>query len=286
MGVAVSARYRLGLPAWAFPGWRGTCFDANADPLREYSRVFSTVEGNTTFYGIPSAAKVNAWREAVSGRDFTFCFKLPQTVTHRRRPDQQDLEALLHRIAPLEEHLGPLLVQFPPTVGFAELPAVRSICDALPRSWPLFLELRHPQLFDDFERWRPFREALRASRVIMDANPLHAGNPLHPEVVGALHEKAALPVHDWDATEGEQSPLLLRLVLHPDDGGTDAAIEAWAQRIAAHLKRGRACYITLHCPNNQHCPDHARRFHRALGQHVSLPELEAFRTAVQPGLFD
>lgn len=282
----MSERFRLGLPAWAFPGWRGTYFDSSADPLREYSRVFSTVEGNTTFYGVPSSTKVSAWREAVSGTDFTFCFKLPQTVTHRRHPDFAELELLLARIEPLEEHLGPLLVQFPPTAGFAELPTIARILGALPESWPVFLEVRHPELFNEFERWRSFREQHQATRVIMDANPLHAGDPLHPEVIGALHEKAPLTIHDWETTEGQAAPLLLRLVLHPEHDGTDHAIEHWARRIAAHLRRGRHCYVTLHCPNNQHCPEHARRFHQALRQHFPLPELESFRPPQQPGLFD
>ena len=45
--------YRLGLPAWAFPGWKGQYWTASPSTLANYSSIFHTVEGNTTFYGVP-----------------------------------------------------------------------------------------------------------------------------------------------------------------------------------------------------------------------------------------
>ena len=51
--------YRIGLPAWAFAGWQDRYFDSR-DRLRQYASVFSTVEGNTTFYAIPAPATVQA----------------------------------------------------------------------------------------------------------------------------------------------------------------------------------------------------------------------------------
>ncbi len=91
MLMSTSARYHLGLPAWAFPGWRDDCFPAKPSQLVNYAKVFNTVEGNTTFYGIPDSGTVDRWRADVAGTDFKFCFKLPQTVTHERNPNWQDL---------------------------------------------------------------------------------------------------------------------------------------------------------------------------------------------------
>lgn len=106
--MATAYRYHLGLPAWAFPGWQGRFFEAQPSPLASYARVFGTVEGNTAFYRIPSPEAVGRWRDAVAGRPFRFCFKLPRTVTHERRPDTGDLDAFLSALAPLRDHMGPL----------------------------------------------------------------------------------------------------------------------------------------------------------------------------------
>ena len=112
-----SLPYRLGLPAWAFAGWRGRYFTDRPSQLASYARVFNAVEGNTTFYRTPDAATVTRWREAVTATDFRFCFKLPRTVTHERTPDLAELDRFLKAIAPMGQHLGPLLLQFPASVG-------------------------------------------------------------------------------------------------------------------------------------------------------------------------
>ena len=64
--MSQSLPYRLGLPAWAFAGWRGRYFTARPSQLASYARVFNAVEGNTTFYRTPDAATVTRWREAVT----------------------------------------------------------------------------------------------------------------------------------------------------------------------------------------------------------------------------
>ena len=51
--------YFLGLPAWAYPGWRDRYFPDEPDRLANYAAVFNTVEGNTTFYGIPDESTIS-----------------------------------------------------------------------------------------------------------------------------------------------------------------------------------------------------------------------------------
>jgi hypothetical protein len=50
-------QYCLGCPMWSNQQWVGELFTSNAKPadfLRQYSSVFNTVEGNTTFYALVS----------------------------------------------------------------------------------------------------------------------------------------------------------------------------------------------------------------------------------------
>ena len=113
--------YRLGLPAWNFPGWKDRYFTATPSQLGSYARVFNSVEGNTTFYGIPDFATVDRWRGDVAGTDFKFCFKIPRTVTHERIPNWPDLKQFLDAVARLGDCLGPFLVQLPAQIGPRQL---------------------------------------------------------------------------------------------------------------------------------------------------------------------
>lgn len=252
--------YHLGLPAWAFPGWQGRYFEALPSPLASYARVFGAVEGNTTFYRVPSPEMVARWRDAVADRAFRFCFKLPRSVTHERRPDAADLEALLSVLAPLKGHLGPLLLQFPATVGPEQIGRFESVIGAVRERHEAVLEVRHPAFFDDPGLLEPVLERFELGRVVLDCRPLYGGDPEHPEVRDALHEKPDLPVRP----EVREGVGFVRLVLHPDSAGNRPALEDWAERVAAWLAEGQAVYVMIHCPNNLHCPAFAESFHDLL----------------------
>ncbi|MEJ2604085.1 MAG: DUF72 domain-containing protein [Gammaproteobacteria bacterium] len=134
--MSPSLPYRLGLPAWAFPGWKGRYWEAQPTPLADYVRFFGTVEGNTSFYRIPDQKTVAAWADTVAGSDFEFCFKLPRTVTHEPVPSTGDFDAFLRVIEPLGEHVGPFLVQFPAGAGPAEL-ATMETSSAMPSRYAI-----------------------------------------------------------------------------------------------------------------------------------------------------
>ena len=275
--------YRLGLPAWAFPGWRDRYFPARPSPLAGYARVFNAVEGNTTFYRVPDEKTVDGWRAAVDGTDFRFCFKLPKTVTHERRPAVADLDAFLFAIGPLRDFLGPLLVQFPARTGPDELSHVHAVLERVPRSLHVVLEVRHPRFFSEPELLRPTLETYGCARVMMDARPLFEGDRQHAEVLSALHEKPDVPVL-W---QERCDPLFVRLVLHPDRVSNTPYIEAWADRVAEDLAAGRDAWMMIHCPNNLHCPELALAFHAALRQRGNLgtlPELPPWPVPSAPQL--
>lgn len=262
---SLPGEYRLGLPAWAFPGWKGVYFRRSAAALTDYARVFNAVEGNTTFYRVPETRLVANWRAAVADRDFRFCFKLPRAVTHERRLDKRELDAFLRAIDPLGEHLGPLLVQFPARFGPDALARIEAVLERLPRDRQHALEVRHPRFFDEPVLLDPLLERYAPGRISMDTRALYRGDLQHPEVRAARHEKPDVPV-----LEGVYNDLrFVRLVLHPDGRGNDAYVAEWADRVARDLAAGRRTYVFIHCPNNQHCPPFARGFHEALRRRAS-----------------
>lgn len=275
--------YRLGLPAWAFPAWRGRFFDPAESPLAGYARVFNSVEGNTSFYRVPAAATVRSWVEAVAGRDFRFCFKLPRSVTHEHRPDLQELTALFRVLEPLGLCLGPFLVQFPARLGPREFDALTALLDGLPVTHRYVVEVRHPEFFSAPERLDAALAERGMGRVCLDARPLHRGDVSHPEVAAARHEKPDLPVHP----RALGNTAFVRLVLHPDGTGNGPWLEEWASRTARWITQGVDTWLMVHCPNNLHCPTQARNFHqhlRARPETGRLPPLAPWTVPQQRSL--
>ncbi|MEO0346891.1 MAG: DUF72 domain-containing protein [Pseudomonadota bacterium] len=274
------APLHLGLPAWALPGWKDRYFSDTPSRLASYARVFDTVEGNTTFYRTPDADTVGRWRDAVSGTGFRFCLKLPREVTHEYRPDLAALSRFVETVLPLAPHLGPLLVQFPADVGPRDLDRIDAVLTTIERRLGAAVEVRHPALFEQPERLLPLLERHGASRVSLDARPLHLGDTTHPEVQAALHKKPDLPL--LEDTVGEQA--FVRLVLHPDHASNAAWIEEWLARTATWLESGIETWMMIHCPNNLHCPEMARDFHERLSQRIALPVLPGWPTPQQMSL--
>ena len=254
--------YRLGLPAWAYPAWKNTYFSDKPSMLNSYAQVFNTVEGNTTFYGIPDQKKVAEWLAAVNGQDFHFCLKLPKTITHQRQLNTHQINAFLKTIEPLRSHLGPLLIQLPDYVGPQHLGFIKRLLQQLPRDLSQVIEFRHPKFFIQPEILEPVFEQFSCGRVILDTRPIYRGDRYHPEVMSGKHQKPDLPIIPVVYND----LVYVRLVLHPQPEHNHRFVQQWTQRVAAYLQSGQQVYFMIHCPNNLHCPPFAEDFHLQLMQ--------------------
>ena len=77
--------FYLGCAIWSYKEWVGNLYPPKSpakDFLSLYSRRFTTVEGNTTFYAIPSAETIEKW-VAQTPPGFKFCPKLHRQITHQ-----------------------------------------------------------------------------------------------------------------------------------------------------------------------------------------------------------
>jgi uncharacterized protein YecE (DUF72 family) len=76
--------FRIGCAIWAYKGWVGDLFPAESrsgEFLNLYSKRFTAVEGNTTFYSTPDLDTVSRWANETQA-NFQFCLKLPKSLTH------------------------------------------------------------------------------------------------------------------------------------------------------------------------------------------------------------
>jgi len=115
----------LGTSGWSYREWEGGFYrKSEKRKLRAYSRVFNTVEIDSTFYRYPSKGMVMGWLR-YSPPDFVFAAKLPKVITHDKelglKEDvKADLEAYLDLMQPLQlgGKLGCLLIQLPPKYDY------------------------------------------------------------------------------------------------------------------------------------------------------------------------
>jgi uncharacterized protein YecE (DUF72 family) len=140
-------RVHIGTQGWNYDAWLGPFFPSNtrtADFLSVYSRAFTTVEVDSTFYGVPAPATFQGWYERTPD-NFIFALKLPQEITHEQRlRDSLGIgEQFYERARELKQKLGPILVQLSPEFDPSELPALVDFVGKLPSDIRFSIEFRH-----------------------------------------------------------------------------------------------------------------------------------------------
>ncbi len=124
---------RIGTSGWAGNGWRRLFYPPDLpekDWLAHYARHFSTVELTATCYRLPEEDMFLRWRDMVPD-DFVFTVRAPHRICRRKRLRNcdADLTAFLKRIALLDDRLGPVIWQLPPTFRRD----IETLADFLPR---------------------------------------------------------------------------------------------------------------------------------------------------------
>jgi uncharacterized protein YecE (DUF72 family) len=162
----MSGRIVVGTQGWNYPAWVGPFYPVGTrqeDFLRLYSRVFTTVEIDSTFYATPPEKTVLGWAARV-GDDFRFSLKLPQEITHVRR--LVDCRDVLAEFAAAARALGPkleaVLIQLGPETGPESRPALERFIPLLPADIRFAIEFRRPGLLI-----RPVLDLLRAHHVAL-----------------------------------------------------------------------------------------------------------------------
>lgn len=262
------ARYHLGGPLWGAKVWQDDFFSPgarSADFLAEYGSVFNTVEGNTTFYRVPTVETSARWAAAVPD-DFRFCLKLERGISHDAllAPPRKTVERFFAALEPLAGHMGPLFVQLPAGFGPERLPVLADFLAALPRDMPRAVEVRHPAFFDGGSAEQALDGLLverGADRVVMDTRALRAAPPPHDAPTrAALTRKPDLPVRPI----GLGRHPFVRIVAHPVATANGPWLAAWADVTARWIAEGRDPYVFLHSPGDADVPLLARVFHGML----------------------
>jgi uncharacterized protein YecE (DUF72 family) len=109
----------IGCAGWSLRAEHQPLFPPGDSHLARYAGRFNAVEINSSFYRPHLPATYRRWHDSVPA-DFRFSVKVPKAITHQARLASCDalLTQFLHEAGHLQDKLGCLLVQLPPSLAF------------------------------------------------------------------------------------------------------------------------------------------------------------------------
>lgn len=233
----------VGCAKWGRKEWVGQIYPPktkDAQFLDEYVKHFNGIELNATHYKVYDSQFISRWAEKAKGRDFIFCPKVPQVISHfgnlisadtSRRTDE-----FLEGILAFGEHLGPIFLQLSDRFSPASKNNLFTYLRSLPRDLQFFLELRHPDWFADKAlraEWLDVLKELHIGAVITDATGRR----------DCVHMELTVP------------KAFIRFVgngLVPSDY---QRVDSWVKRIKSWLSHGLAeLYFFMHQHDERYSP--------------------------------
>ena len=157
------SKIQIGCQGWNYPDWttklggetvfypRGT---KSGEMLEIYSKIFETIEVDSTFYAAPSLGTIENWYKKTPG-NFTFSLKMLQEITHEHHLRQSSfpvLDEFCERVAALKEKLALVLIQLAPQfeASKANAQSLRAFLERLPKEIRFAVEFRDRQWLVDW----------------------------------------------------------------------------------------------------------------------------------------
>ncbi|MBN8782387.1 MAG: hypothetical protein ABS85_07110 [Sphingobacteriales bacterium SCN 48-20] len=230
----------VGCAKWGRQEWVGKIYPAKTkekDFLEHYVKHYNSIELNATHYKIYGETGIAKWAEKAKGRDFLFCPKMYQGVTHRGALNGKDFisNEFFRGIMAFGKHLGPIFIQVSDTFSPKRKTELFSYLESLPKDLSFFLEVRHPDWFTkESEELFGFLHKQKIGAVITDT----AGRR------DCAHMHLTIP------------KTFIRFVgnsLHPSDY---PRIDAWVKRIKKWLDNGmKKVYFFMHMHDEATSPE-------------------------------
>ena len=278
----------IGLTQWQHSAWTHAFLRTpqNNHPLSHYAQHFSSVEGNTTFYGLPKEDSVMQWNE-LTDDEFRFCFKFPQSITHQQQLTDcsKDTQNFFDRLLPLKEKIGLLCIQLPASFSANELDALAHYLDSLPKEFSYAVEVRHTDFFAKGSEERELNQLLhqhQVNRISFDTRALFAHPAQDSVSLNAKQHKPRLPVHA--ITTGDKP--MVRFITPMDwQWGIDYLLP-WVAKTCQWLEQGYSPYFFFHTPDNADAPLLANYFANLIEEKAPGKVLfSPFPTSAQENLF-
>jgi len=239
----VAGRVFIGISGWRYAPWRGVFYPEGLVQRRELefaSRAFSSIELNGSFYSLQRPELFAQWYDQTP-QGFVFSVKGGRYITHvlrLRQPFQALANFFASGVLRLNEKLGPILWQLPPSLRY-DSAQVEDFLDLLPHDTQAAAAFAAAH--DDWMKGRGWLETDRA-RPLRHAMEVRHASFAQPAFIEQLRRhRVALVVADspakWPYIEDVTSDFVY-LRLHGEkelyaSGYTAQALDAWAHRVQA-----------------------------------------------------
>lgn len=249
-----NTKFYIGCAKWGRKDWIGKLYPKGTkekDFLQHYATQFNSIEFNGLFYKLPTIEQVRKWKSVV-GKDFKFCPKFTQSITHygRLKDMKPEVDAFISAISEFGDNLGPLFLMPHPQMGVKHLAVIEQFIEDIPHDIGLFLELRSPDWYSSNEGYNAdiytFLRKAKRGTVITDA----AGRR------DCVHMHLSTP---------EAFIRFVGNALHPSDY---TRIDDWVKRIGKWMKEGlESCYFFMHQHDELHSPELIKYFIEQMDKH-------------------
>jgi len=261
----------LGCAKWGRKEWIGKIYPKgtrDAQFLDQYVRHYNAIELNATHYKIYKPEEIAKWAAKASGRNFKFCPKITNSISHYSGFNNTDAltTAFLEGVLAFGQNLGPIFLQVSEKYHPKQRDKLFTYLQTLPGDLQFFVEVRHPEWYSDEavrkELFNILRE-LNIGAVITDT----AGRR------DVAHMELTIP------------KTFIRYVgnsLHATDY---TRIDAWVQRMKYWLDNGlQELYFFMHMHDEAFSPELSvylvDKMNETCGLNLQKPQF------VQGGLFD
>jgi len=139
----------IGTSGWSYKDWKGLYYPEglkSTEWLAYYANQFDITEINTSFYHLPKPQTVINWAEKVPA-NFLFCPKISRYITHMKKlhEPEEPLQRFFDVFDLIKKHLGPVLIQLPPSLTFDQDKAIHffKLLQTTYKDYDFVLEVRH-----------------------------------------------------------------------------------------------------------------------------------------------
>jgi uncharacterized protein YecE (DUF72 family) len=247
---ALPRKVHVGCSGWVYKHWRGLFYPEGLPQKRwfeRYAEEFDTVEINASFYRLPLASTFDGWREKAPP-GFRYAVKVNRFITHLKKLKdcEEALADFVQLARRLQEKLGPLLYQLPPSLK-RDLDRLEAFLKLVPKDLSNVFEFRNKDWYV-------------------------------PETYALLERYgAALCAHDMPGSATERIAVgpIAYIRFHGGEGKywgrySDEGLLSWTDWIAEQRREGRSVWCYFNNDIHGHAIEDARTLRSMVGQLAPL----------------
>ena len=232
----------IGCTKWGRTEWLGKIYPPKTkekDFLQHYVQHYNSIELNATHYKIYGTENIQKWADKAAGKDFLFCPKMYNGVTHFGSLKGKDLltTEFLKGVLAFGKHLGPIFIQVSESFSPNRKNELFTYLQSLPKDLQFFIEVRHPEWFANPVIANEFfstLQQLNIGAVITDASGRRDCAHMHLPVAKTFIRYMGNSLHTTDYTR----------------------IDEWVNRIKRWMDKGLSeLYFFMHMHNEATSPE-------------------------------